>query len=151
MTAKEIKAILGEFKEFLNTKQKAAEFMQEFLYNDMTLDKYLFSLFRKLYFSPKLLGYNYLLHGIKIVMLCPRNMNGLLKVIYPSVAKEFKVSKSSVERAIRHVIEVGWQRAKFANDTIYKEIFNTNYKPTTSEFIASVVEKIRIEGINKAS
>lgn len=74
-------------------------------------------------------------------------INAVTKVLYPEVAKRFSTTPSRVERAIRHAIEVAWSRGKM--DTI-NELFgytiNTGKgKPTNSEFIALISDKMRLE------
>ena len=74
-------------------------------------------------------------------------LSAVTKELYPSVAKKFNTTPSRVERAIRHAIEVAWSRGKV--DTINKlfgyTVHNDKGKPTNSEFIAMVADKLRIE------
>jgi two-component system response regulator (stage 0 sporulation protein A) len=74
-------------------------------------------------------------------------LNSITKVLYPTIAKRFDTTASRVERAIRHAIEVAWSRGKM--DTI-DELFgytvnNGKGKPTNSEFIALITDKIRLQ------
>jgi two-component system response regulator (stage 0 sporulation protein A) len=74
-------------------------------------------------------------------------LNSITKLLYPSIAKRHKTTPSRVERAIRHAIEVAWCRGKM--DTI-DELFgytvsNGKGKPTNSEFVALIADKIRLE------
>jgi two-component system response regulator (stage 0 sporulation protein A) len=74
-------------------------------------------------------------------------LNSITKVLYPTIAKHFDTTSSRVERAIRHAIEVAWSRGKM--DTI-DELFgytvnNGKGKPTNSEFIALITDKIRLQ------
>ena len=74
-------------------------------------------------------------------------LNSITKILYPGIAKKFDTTPSRVERAIRHAIEVAWSRGKM--DTI-DELFgytvnNRKGKPTNSEFIALIADKIRLE------
>ena len=74
-------------------------------------------------------------------------INAITKVLYPQVARTFSTTPSRVERAIRHAIEVAWSRGKV--DTI-EELFGYTVsdrkgKPTNSEFIALLADKIRLE------
>ena len=74
-------------------------------------------------------------------------LNSITKLLYPSIAKRHKTTPSRVERAIRHAIEVAWSRGKM--DTI-DELFgytvnNGKGKPTNSEFVALIADKIRLE------
>ena len=74
-------------------------------------------------------------------------INYITKLLYPEIAKKCKTTTSSVERAIRHAIEVAWSRGKM--DTIDEmfgyTIHNGKGKPTNSEFIALITDRIRLE------
>ena len=92
-------------------------------------------------------GYQYLREAILIAVEDMDVINAVTKVLYPEVAKRFGTTASRVERAIRHAIEVAWSRGKM--DTI-NEIFgytvsNGKGKPTNSEFIALIADKIRLD------
>src|SRR5699024_5396493 len=92
-------------------------------------------------------GYLYLREAITIVIDDMDYLGAITKELYPAVADKFDTTPSRVERAIRHAIEVAWNRGKI--DTI-EEIFgytinNNKGKPTNSEFIALIADKIRLE------
>lgn len=92
-------------------------------------------------------GYQYLRDGIVMSVKDPDMLNSITKVLYPTIAKKHKTTASRVERAIRHAIEVAWNRGKM--DTI-DEMFGytiSNYKgkPTNSEFIALITDRIRLQ------
>ena len=77
----------------------------------------------------------------------------ITKVLYPDVAKKYKTTASRVERAIRHAIEVAWNRG---NIEAISNIFGytvsvSKSKPTNSEFIAMIADKLRLEHKNKAA
>ena len=77
----------------------------------------------------------------------PNMLNYITKLLYPTIAKKYKTTSSSVERAIRHAIEVAWGRGHM--DTI-DELFGYTIhagkgKPTNSEFIALIADKIRLD------
>ena len=91
-------------------------------------------------------GYQYLRDAIVMSVLDMDMLNSVTKVLYPEVAKKYKTTPSRVERAIRHAIEVAWSRGKV--DTI-EELFGYTVsigkgKPTNSEFIALITDKIRM-------
>lgn len=95
-------------------------------------------------------GYQYLRDGIIMSVQDMEMLNSVTKVLYPTIAKKHRTTPSRVERAIRHAIEVAWNRGKM--DTI-DEMFGytiSNYKgkPTNSEFIALITDRIRLQ--NKA-
>lgn len=92
-------------------------------------------------------GYQYLRDAIIMVVKDIDMINSITKVLYPTIAKRHQTTPSRVERAIRHAIEVAWSRGKM--DTI-DELFgytvhNEKGKPTNSEFIALIADKIRLE------
>ena len=72
-------------------------------------------------------------------------INSVTKVLYPSVAKKYSTTTSRVERAIRHAIEVAWDRGDVdtLNSYFGYTIQNNRGKPTNSEFIAACVEEVR--------
>lgn len=92
-------------------------------------------------------GYQYLREAIIIAVNDMDVINAITKVLYPQVAKTFGTTPSRVERAIRHAIEVAWSRGKM--DTIDQlfgyTVSNGKGKPTNSEFIALIADKIRLE------
>ena len=75
-----------------------------------------------------------------------RDTNAITKVLYPQVAKNFGTTPSRVERAIRHAIEVAWSRGKMETlDALFGYTIDTGKgKPTNSEFIALIADKIRL-------
>ena len=92
-------------------------------------------------------GYQYLRDAIMMSVNDGEMLNSITKLLYPSIAKQHKTTPSRVERAIRHAIEVAWSRGKM--DTI-DELFgytvsNGKGKPTNSEFVALIADKIRLE------
>ncbi|HSH34647.1 sporulation transcription factor Spo0A [Schnuerera sp.] len=92
-------------------------------------------------------GYSYLREAIFMVIQDMELLGAVTKELYPNIAKKFKTTPSRVERAIRHAIEVAWTRGKV--DTIDKifgyTVNNNKGKPTNSEFIAMVADKLRLE------
>lgn len=95
-------------------------------------------------------GYQYLRDAIMMSVGDAEMLNSITKLLYPTIAKKNHTTSSRVERAIRHAIEVAWSRGKI--DTI-DELFsytvnNGKGKPTNSEFIALIADKIRLEQEN---
>ena len=74
-------------------------------------------------------------------------LNSITKILYPTIAKKFQTTPSRVERAIRHAIEVAWSRGKMDTiDALFGYTINNGKgKPTNSEFIALIADKIRLE------
>ena len=92
-------------------------------------------------------GYQYLRDAIIMSVEDMEMLNSITKILYPTIAKKHQTTPSRVERAIRHAIEVAWSRGKM--DTI-DELFGYTVstgkgKPTNSEFVALIADKIRLE------
>ena len=93
-------------------------------------------------------GYQFLREAIKMAIDNPDIINSITKRLYPSIAERFETSSSKVERAIRHAIEVAWNRGKIENiNSLFGiRVYTNNEKPTNGEFIALVADKMLIEG-----
>jgi two-component system response regulator (stage 0 sporulation protein A) len=93
-------------------------------------------------------GYQFLREAIKLAIENPEIINCITKKLYPSIADRFETSASKVESAIRHAIEVAWNRGKIENiNSLFGvRVYSGNEKPTNGEFIALVADKMLIEG-----
>ena len=92
-------------------------------------------------------GYQYIREGITLVYEKPELVGGITKELYPEIAVKYETTVSRVERAIRHAIEVSWNRG---NWQLMEDIFGHSVdidkaKPTNSEFIVTVADKLRLE------
>ncbi len=92
-------------------------------------------------------GYQYIREGISIIYDHPETIGGITKELYPELANHFETTVSRVERAIRHAIEVSWNRG---NWDLMEEIFGHSVdidraKPTNSEFIVTIADKLRLD------
>ena len=92
-------------------------------------------------------GYQYLREAIMMAVEDIDMLNSITKVLYPTIAKKFQTTPSRVERAIRHAIEVAWSRGKMETlDSLFGYTVNTGKgKPTNSEFIALIADRIRLQ------
>ena len=92
-------------------------------------------------------GYSYLRESIMLVVENPDIINSVTKELYPTVAKKFSTTSSRVERAIRHAIEVAWDRGDLdvLNSYFGYTVNNGRGKPTNSEFIAMIGDKLRLQ------
>ncbi len=92
-------------------------------------------------------GYHYLRDSIMMAVEHPEIINAVTKQLYPSVAKKYETTSSRVERAIRHAIEVAWDRGDIdvLNSYFGYTIHNDRGKPTNSEFIAMISDKLRLQ------
>ncbi|MCI7003656.1 MAG: sporulation transcription factor Spo0A [Eubacteriales bacterium] len=93
-------------------------------------------------------GYQFLREAIKMAIDTPEIINSITKKLYPAIAEKYDTSASKVERAIRHAIEVAWNRGKIENiNSIFGlKVYTSNEKPTNGEFIALVADKMLLEG-----
>ena len=92
-------------------------------------------------------GYHYLREAITLSVVDAQIINSVTKLLYPTVAKKFSTTSSRVERAIRHAIEVAWDRGDVdvLNSYFGYTIHNGRGKPTNSEFIAMIADKLRLK------
>ena len=93
-----------------------------------------------------IMGYHYVIDAISWCVVTPEILNMVTKGLYPKIAKKHGATPSRVERAIRHAIEVAWDRS---DPELIKHVFGNTIssykgKPTNSEFIAQIAEDIRI-------
>jgi len=91
-------------------------------------------------------GYQYLREAIMMSVEDPGMISSITKILYPTIAKRFQTTPSRVERAIRHAIEVAWSRGRMETlDALFGyTIDNGKGKPTNSEFIALIADRIRL-------
>ncbi len=92
-------------------------------------------------------GYGYIREAVSIIFENPEVIGGITKELYPALAKKFNTTVSRVERAIRHAIEVSWNRG---NLDFMEELFGFSVdidraKPTNSEFIVTIADKLRLD------
>ena len=92
-------------------------------------------------------GYQYLREAIMMSVEDPSMISSITKILYPTIAKKFQTTPSRVERAIRHAIEVAWSRGRMETlDSLFGYTVNTGKgKPTNSEFIALIADRIRLD------
>ena len=92
-------------------------------------------------------GYHYLREAITLSVADSQIINSVTKLLYPTVAKKYSTTSSRVERAIRHAIEVAWDRGDVdvLNSYFGYTIHNGRGKPTNSEFIAMIADKLRLK------
>ncbi|MDR0751853.1 MAG: sporulation initiation factor Spo0A C-terminal domain-containing protein [Christensenellaceae bacterium] len=115
--------------------------------SDRALDERLAHILISAGIPPHIRGYQFLREAVKLSTRSPSMINNITKRLYPAVALKFNTSPSKVERAIRHAIEVAWERGKIENiNALYGiKIFAKGEKPTNGELIALVSDKLIIE------
>lgn len=112
-----------------------------------SLEKSITKILHELGVPSHIKGYQYIRDGIIMIYDKPGIVGGITKELYPDIAKKYDTTVSRVERAIRHAIEVSWNRG---NWDLMEEIFGHSVdidkaKPTNSEFIVTVADKLRLE------
>lgn len=92
-------------------------------------------------------GYRYLRESILLSVEDAQMLQSVTKILYPTIAKKFQTTPSRVERAIRHAIEVAWSRGRMETlDALFGYTVNNGKgKPTNSEFIALITDRIRLQ------
>ncbi|MBR4308544.1 MAG: sporulation transcription factor Spo0A [Oscillospiraceae bacterium] len=115
--------------------------------NEANMESMVTSMIHEIGVPAHIKGYQYLREAIMIAVKDMDVINAITKVLYPQVAKSFSTTPSRVERAIRHAIEVAWDRGDL--DTLQRffgyTVSNTKGKPTNSEFIALIADKLQLQ------
>ena len=113
------------------------------------LDEKITNIFITVGIPAHIKGYQFLREAIKMAIAEPEIINSITKKLYPNIAEKFDTSSSKVERAIRHAIEVAWNRGKIENiNSLFGvKVYSDNEKPTNGEFIALVADKMLLEGV----
>lgn len=116
-------------------------------YGMNTIENDVTEIIREIGIPAHIKGYQYIREGIMMAVNDMNMLNYITKLLYPSIAKKYKTTSSSVERAIRHAIEVAWGRGKIdvIEDMFGYTVSAGKGKPTNSEFIALIADKLRIE------
>ena len=142
-----IKQIKGESHRLIDPHKQAVAYENKDMYRERNLESDVTNIIHEIGVPAHIKGYQYLRDAIMMSVDDNEMLNSITKMLYPSIAKRHKTTPSRVERAIRHAIEVAWSRGKM--DTI-DELFgytvsNGKGKPTNSEFVALIADKIRLE------
>lgn len=115
--------------------------------SDSALEQTITEILHQIGVPAHIKGYHYLREAIRMSVRDSEVIGSVTKVLYPTVAKQFRTTSSRVERAIRHAIEVAWDRGDV--DVLYSyfgyTIQNSRGKPTNSEFIAMIADKINLK------
>jgi len=142
-----IKQLKGDYHNKLTNSHRVSAFENKSTYMERNLEADVTNIIHEIGVPAHIKGYQYLRDAIMMSVNDIEMLNSITKLLYPSIAKRHKTTPSRVERAIRHAIEVAWSRGKM--DTI-DELFgytvsNGKGKPTNSEFVALIADKIRLE------
>ena len=136
-----------EMKDLENRIMKISDNSLSSIPNTKDLKISLTKLLHELGMPSHIKGYEYIREGIILLYKDPSIIGGITKELYPEIADKYNTSVSRVERAIRHAIEVSWNRG---NLDLMEEVFghSVDYdkaKPTNSEFIVTVADKLKLE------
>jgi two-component system response regulator (stage 0 sporulation protein A) len=135
----------------ITRKLPAANYRPQMEQKPKNLDASITSIIHEIGVPAHIKGYLYLREAISMVYNDIELLGSITKVLYPDIAKKYNTTASRVERAIRHAIEVAWSRGNI--DSISSlfgyTVSMSKAKPTNSEFIAMVADKLRLE--HKAS
>ena len=118
-----------------------------FIENTDSIDTQITNIIHKIGVPAHIKGYTFIREAIKMVIDDLSLLSAVTKELYPAIAKKYNTTPSRVERAIRHAIEVAWSRG----DTVtIEQLFSctsksSKSKPTNSEFIAVIADKLRLE------
>ncbi|EIT87317.1 stage 0 sporulation protein A [Fictibacillus macauensis ZFHKF-1] len=144
--ASQIRAVCGSDQGF-STRPQSSRQTSHAVKQPRNLDASITSIIHEIGVPAHIKGYMYLREAISMVYNDIELLGSITKVLYPDIAKKFNTTSSRVERAIRHAIEVAWSRGNI--DSISSlfgyTVSMTKAKPTNSEFIAMVADKLRIE------
>lgn len=140
--------VVARVREFFAGSEQNSDAAKE-RKNLATLDEKISNIFISIGIPPHIKGYAYLREGIKMAVETPSIINNITKQLYPKIAEKFDTTASKVERAIRHSIEVAWnrQRVDAINAVFGVRVYIGTEKPTNSEFIALVADKLILEGL----
>lgn len=111
------------------------------------LDKKLVDILLSVGISANLQGYSFLKESIKLAIENPTYVGSITKIMYPTIAIKFKTTACRVERSIRHALDVSFNKGKITNlnEIFGLKIFNENEKPTNSEFVALIADRLTLE------
>ena len=116
-------------------------------HTDVSLETMVTSVIHEVGVPAHIKGYQYVRYAIMVAVEDMDVINSITKTLYPKVAKHFGTTPSRVERAIRHAIEVAWDRGDLETLQHYfgYTVSNTKGKPTNSEFIALIADKLQLQ------
>ncbi|MDE5780949.1 MAG: sporulation transcription factor Spo0A [Lachnospiraceae bacterium] len=125
----------------INAYESKNEYIERNLEGDVT------NIIHEIGIPAHIKGYQFLRDAIIMSVNDMDMLNSITKILYPTIAKKHQTTSSRVERAIRHAIEVAWSRGRIDTiDELFGYTINTGKgKPTNSEFIALIADKIRLE------
>ena len=111
------------------------------------MDERITSIFMSVGIPAHIKGYQFLREAVRLAVDTPDIINSITKGLYPAIARNYQTTPSKVERAIRHAIEVAWNKGRIENinNLFGVKIYTPHDKPTNGEFIALVADKMLLE------
>ncbi|WP_313894356.1 sporulation transcription factor Spo0A [Psychrobacillus sp.] len=144
----QIKQVAGRKSSMQEVPEKSSP-EKEAMQNKRMIDNTITNIIKEIGVPAHIKGYSYLREAIQMVYTDIELLGSITKVLYPEIAVKFQTTPSRVERAIRHAIEVAWNRGNY--ESISKmfgyTVHHLKSKPTNSEFIAMIADKIRMENM----
>ena len=140
-------SLCSHIKEILRNRQKAGADTSMEKSDAPDIETQVTKIIHQIGVPAHIKGYQYLRTAILLTISDSEVINSVTKVLYPSVAKKYQTTTSRVERAIRHAIEVAWDRGDVdtLNSYFGYTIQNNRGKPTNSEFIAMIADNLRLK------
>ena len=127
------------------TELKTKEPLENF--HAMSVEEKISRIFINVGIPPHIKGYSFLREGVLMAIKEPEIINNITKKLYPSIGEKYQTTASKVERAIRHAIEVAWNRGRIEsiNSILGVRAYIGAEKPTNGEFIALIADKMLLE------
>lgn len=145
----DMEMLMKRIRELTNNKQVIPSGERKDMVQDKTknIEEKITDIFLLIGIPAHIKGYHFLREAIKMVVKNGDIINRITKELYPGIAKEFNTTPSKVERAIRHAIDVAWNRGKVENinQLFGYVVYDENDKPTNGEFIALIADKLNME------
>lgn len=137
-----LKRIL-DLKDYTEPKTKSTHVLK----SNLDIDDRINSIMLDIGIPSHIKGYLYLVEGIKLGIQDVSFLGSITKKLYPEIAQKYSTTASRVERAMRHAIEISWnnESAEFLHDVLGYSLNLKKNKPSNSEFISLIVDKLRLE------
>ncbi len=138
--------LIQRIKDVLKEKEQVKDSGSQ-KFHTISLEEKISKIFINVGIPPHIKGYCFLREGVKMAVEDPDIINNITKKLYPSIGEKYQTTASKVERAIRHAIEVAWNRGRIdnINNILGVRAFMGTEKPTNGEFIALVADKMLLE------
>ena len=142
-----MESLCGHIQNLVNARRSPAEAEEDEPEVGPDIEAQVTRIIHQIGVPAHIKGYQYLRTAILMTIRDSEMINSVTKSLYPSVAKKYKTTTSRVERAIRHAIEVAWDRGDVdtLNSYFGYTIQNSRGKPTNSEFIAMIADNFRVK------